>query len=233
MMPKMILFDYGGTLMDEPDFDPLQGEKAVFAYIKENPRGITPEESAAWGTRIFQDYGAARSVGFELTELQNLRMQYEMLGITFTVPYDEIEEIYWDGCGDSRVIEGVPALLKELKAHRIRTGVISNIQWSGRALRRRIDRLLLEHDFEFVLASSDYGYRKPLPMLFDLALHKAGLVPKEVWYCGNSYDFDVKGAVSAGLYPILFHSKADSDLPHLEISEWKELIPCLERKSRS
>ena len=89
MMPKMILFDYGGTLMDEPDFDSLQGEKAVFAYIKENPRGVTPEESMAWGTRIFQEYGAARQAGFELTELQNLRMQYEMLGITFTVPRSE------------------------------------------------------------------------------------------------------------------------------------------------
>ena len=80
-MPRMILFDYGGTLMDEPAFDALAGEKAVFQYIKDNPRGITPEGSAALGTKIFKDYGAARRAGFELTELQNLRMQYEMLDI--------------------------------------------------------------------------------------------------------------------------------------------------------
>jgi putative hydrolase of the HAD superfamily len=28
--PKMILFDYGGTLMSEPDFDPESGNAAIF-----------------------------------------------------------------------------------------------------------------------------------------------------------------------------------------------------------
>ena len=192
MYPKMILFDYGGTLMDEPDLDVLSGERAVFAHIKENPRGVTVEESAALGTRIYEDYGAARKAGLELTEQQNLRMQYEMLGITFTKPYDEIEEIFWDACSESFVIEGVPEMLEALAARGVRTGVISNIQWSGRALQRRIDRMLPDHHFEFVIASSDYGYRKPLPLLFELALKKAGLKPEEVWYCGDTYDFDVK-----------------------------------------
>ena len=233
MLPKMILFDYGGTLMEEPAFDALQGEKAVFAFIKDNPHGVTVEESMALGTRIFQDYGAARRAGFELTELQNLRMQYEMLGITFTIPYDQIEEIYWDGCGDSRVIEGVPEMLEALQKLGIRTGVISNIQWSGRALKNRIDRLLPGHAFEFVIASSDYGYRKPLPELFHLALAKADLPAEEVWYCGNYYDFDVAGAHAAGIFPVLFRSRSDGGIPHLEIDEWKELISCLEERNRS
>ena len=233
MIPKMILFDYGGTLMDEPDFDLLRGEKAVFEHIKENPRGVTVEESVALGSRIFQDYGAARRAGFELTEQQNLRMQYEMLGITFDKSYDEIEEILWDGCGESIVIEGVPEMLEALKERGIRTGVISNIQWSGQALKHRIDRMLPGHDFEFVIASSDYGYRKPQALLFELALRKAGLRPEEVWYCGNFYEYDVEGAHAAGIYPVLFRSRSDGEIPHLEISEWKELIPCLERKSKS
>ena len=34
--PKMILFDYGGTLMYEPDFETFNGNKAIYPYICEN-----------------------------------------------------------------------------------------------------------------------------------------------------------------------------------------------------
>lgn len=39
--PKMILFDYGGTLMYEPDFCPSAGNAAIYPYISENPHNIS------------------------------------------------------------------------------------------------------------------------------------------------------------------------------------------------
>ena len=45
--PGMILFDYGETLIHEAAIDLLRGERAVFQYVAENPRHITPEEAAA------------------------------------------------------------------------------------------------------------------------------------------------------------------------------------------
>ena len=47
--PDMILFDYGHTLLYEPEFDFLKGEKAVFEYIKENPLKVTPEDVYTFG----------------------------------------------------------------------------------------------------------------------------------------------------------------------------------------
>ena len=35
--PEMILFDYGGTLLCEPDWDLQRGEEAVFEHVVENP----------------------------------------------------------------------------------------------------------------------------------------------------------------------------------------------------
>ena len=40
--PKMILFEYGHTLLCEPEFDFLRGEEALFEYIKHNKNGLTP-----------------------------------------------------------------------------------------------------------------------------------------------------------------------------------------------
>ena len=39
--PKMILFDYGGTLMYEPDFEPFNGNKAIYPYINENFHNVS------------------------------------------------------------------------------------------------------------------------------------------------------------------------------------------------
>lgn len=39
--PKMILFDYGGTLMYGPDFCPSAGNAVIYSYISENPHNIS------------------------------------------------------------------------------------------------------------------------------------------------------------------------------------------------
>ena len=55
--PKMILFDYGGTLLYEPKFDLLRGERAVFRYIKENPQNVTPEQAHSHDKELFENAG--------------------------------------------------------------------------------------------------------------------------------------------------------------------------------
>ena len=42
--PKMILFDYGGTLLCEPEWDMLRGERALFKHVVANPHHFTPEQ---------------------------------------------------------------------------------------------------------------------------------------------------------------------------------------------
>lgn len=47
--PEMILFDYGGTLLYEPGFDWVNGEREVFKHVKKNPNHLTPEELGRFG----------------------------------------------------------------------------------------------------------------------------------------------------------------------------------------
>lgn len=47
--PEFIIFDYGGTLLTEPETDFLLGEREVFKYIKENPRNASVEEVHDFG----------------------------------------------------------------------------------------------------------------------------------------------------------------------------------------
>ncbi len=238
--PKMILFDYGQTLLYEPDFDLLRGEKELFKYVVENPRQITAEQSHEFAETLFNEYGTCRKQGFEMHEWQMLRYQYEYLDIKLSISYPEAERILWDNTSSGAKMPGVEELLDFLYKKGIRSGVISNIGWSGAALTERINRLLPKNHFEFIIASSEYGFRKPSPRLFELALRKAGLNADEVWYCGDSIRADIIGANSAGIYPVLYENLTiespwqgqndgiEVDFDYLHIHEWSELITILE-----
>lgn len=235
--PAMILFDYGGTILHEPDIDFLRSEQVIFRHVISNPHHHTAEELNDWENKRFQSLQPVRDLDAELTEMQLLRLKYELFDIKLDISYEEAEWLKWseacpltERCRSTHIEE----LLRFLHENGIRTGVISNIGWSGAALSRRIQILLPDNHFEFILASSDYGIRKPDRMLFQVALMKAGLEPGDVWYCGDTFDKDVVGAHASGIFPVyyqLFRAADDTptappqtDFPYLTIRDWQELI---------
>ncbi len=241
--PQMILFDYGHTLLYEPGFDFVRGQRAVFEYITENPHGVTPEQADAFSTQLFRQMGEVRKAGYELHEWQMLRAQYEQFGLKFSIPIEQVERVLWWNTSTGEKMPKVEKMLDFLKQNGIRTGVISNIGWSGAALKERIDRLLPQNEFEFVVASSEYGIRKPNPLLFRIALEKAHIDPSEVWYCGDSIFADVNGAHGAGIFPVLYTCRSvepsvwvenQEENPQLgfeflHIHDWDEIIDILRK----
>lgn len=239
--PKMVLFDYGHTLLYEPEYNFSRGEEAVFEYITENPHNITPEQSNDFASKLFADFDRARQLGFEIHEWQALRTQYERLGLKFSLPMEELETVMWDAVSVGERMPNVAEMLAYLKGQGIRTGVISNIGWSGLALTRRINRLLPENEFEFIIASSEYAVRKPNPLLFEIALEKAGLDASEVWYCGDNIKADVLGSHGVGIFPVLYtcdsveksawtanqDANPKFDFEFLHIHDWNEIVNIL------
>lgn len=237
--PKMIIFDYGQTLLYEPDFDTLRAEKELFKYIKTNKYGITAEEVNDFTQKVFAEVGVARTNGLEIHERQFQRFVYEYLGIEFSISYEEAEPIFWNAVSIGAVMPNADKMIDYINAKGIRSGVISNIGWSGKALTDRINRLLPNNRFEFIIASSDYMFRKPNRLLFELALRKAGLDAKDVWYCGDNPQADVGGSAQVGIFPVWYDNamecnyrdRSNETLPqceHLHIHEWEEIIEVLE-----
>jgi len=96
----------------------------------------------------------------------------------------------------------------------------------------RINRCLPENDFEFIMATSEYMYRKPNKRIFELALEKAELQPEDVWYVGDQYQCDIVGATNAGLFPVWYIGAIDMKYePHeevLTIEKWETLRELLD-----
>jgi putative hydrolase of the HAD superfamily len=152
---------------------------------------------------------------------------YDSQGIEIALSNSEIDTVFWNAAAPGMPTAGIKDFLEYLKNKGIRTGVISNISYASSVVAERINRLLPENSFEFIITSSNYIFRKPNKRIFDLALEKAGLEPDEVWYIGDQYECDVKGALNAGLLPIWYIGAID--LPYTEdkniltVKTWNEI----------
>ncbi len=239
--PVMILFDYGHTLVYEENFDGLAGSRALFEYVTANPLGYTPEDLNDMANMLYMHPRSheARKHGAELHQFMLDRLMSEYMRLEFSINLAERETIFWDNASPGKPMKHVDKLMDFLHEQRIRTGVISNISFSGAGLKHRINKLIPNNRFEFIIATSEYALRKPDPMIFELALRKAALPEdidrKTVWYCGDSLDFDIEGASGAGLYPVwyecdlscYYREKTPGTEPGVEclhIKDWEELI---------
>ena len=239
--PEMIIFDYGHTLLYQPGFNTSNGSKALYGFIAENPRNITFEEFDKTIIDIFAKIKACRGEIIEIHEYAFLKIAMEYMDIKLSVSFEEAEKIIMYGISKGAIMPFADEMLDYLNLHNIRTGVISNFCFSGKALKDQFDRLLPNNKFEFVLASSDYIFKKPAPFMFEIALKKADLTADEVWFCGDSIYCDVNGAHNAGLFPVLYEGSTAEENPsvrdnkdmdvsfeYLHIHNWRELVAILE-----
>ena len=234
----MILFDYGQTLIDEAVFDGVAGTAAVLAHARENRYGLTAQQVQDEAERIMAEIGRfdimhGDKVGTEIHNRMFNAYLYESLGIRLDIDPDTLDRIFWDAAAPGKPTEGITDFLGFLEAKGIRTAVLSNIGYSGVAVAERIDRLLPGNRFEFILATSEYLFRKPSPRIFRLALEKARLNPEDVWYTGDNYVCDIEGAASAGIKPVWYkgalRSPAKDCGGYLSIGSWNELKDLIEK----
>lgn len=239
--PKMIIFDYGHTLVYEQGFEGLKGMQAVMSHAVKNPGDFTGAEIQKLYDQLFNDiYQKAIKNGIEIHNLNFQKLLFEYLEIELDISPEEAETLYWDYAAPGSAMPYIDEAITYINDNGIRSGVISNISFSGKSLAERINRLIPHNKFEFFIASSEYVYRKPNPILFELALRKARLKPEEVWFCGNSIQADIIGAYNAGIFPVWYESSLECfylsksantppDFEHLHITDWRELIHLLEQ----
>lgn len=239
-LPKMVLFDYGQTLVAEEKFDGVKGTRAVLKYATKNKYNMSAEEVQEHANRINTELGRLDPIKRHTMEVEIPNSTftpylYESVGIELSIAPSEVDRLFWDAASPGQPTDGMEMFLEYLKNKGIRTGVISNITYDSDVVKERINRLIPSNEFEFIIATSSYLFRKPNKHIFELALEKANLRPEDVWYIGDNYACDVKGAIGAGMFPVWYIGAID--LPYTEdknictVSSWNELISLMENIS--
>ena len=116
-------------------------------------------------------------------------------------------EIYdeWARCQHFALYEDVRPAMKILHAAGFRIGLISN---THRCLTSFQSHFELDSYISGAVSSSDHGYMKPHPSIFEAALRLVGVGPSESVMVGDSLTQDILGARSAGMGGVLIERSA-------------------------
>ena len=203
LRPKVVLFDFYGTLVDfETDegghnawdvvalFLRYRGSNAqgetlrakYFHYVEEALNGSANQHADVDVVPIFQrvieEAGVAAANGLATTVAQLFRSR----SVSRFVPFHETRSV-----------------LEKLSKSFV-LGLVSDSQEPY--LLPELRQVALDPFFKTVVMSSQYGYRKPDPRLLRTALDQLGVSAGEAVYVGDSWLRDVEGAHAASIHPI-------------------------------
>jgi HAD superfamily hydrolase (TIGR01509 family) len=200
-MPRRIqavLFDVGGTLVDERDFGSwtelarrvylsLDPDVLAHAYaeVQRQFDAVPPDGGQEEAVVEFWRRVLSSAAGRELDR---------RVGREFLTLVREEER-------PCRLFSDVRRCLETLKRQRRRLAVISN-STSEASLRRLLDRVRILSYFDPILSSGTEGVRKPDPEIFRRAIRRLGVGPAATLYVGDLPNTDARAAAAAGLHSV-------------------------------
>ena len=222
-----MLFDFGGTLVEEVAYDPHAGTAALLAAAAHVPPGVTLDDAVARARRVSAAVSARRDAfQIEIPWLAVTRLIHDFLGVRFVAPFAELELAFWDASVTMRPMPGAREVLSAIATTGIPMAVLSNSSFGSATIRRELAKHGLADHLAFVMVSAEYVVRKPNPLLFDTAVVRLGIPPEEVWFVGDRLDTDVAGAKAAGLRTVWLRptGAGGSDDPDATVANWAELL---------
>lgn len=223
--PRALLFDFGNTLVD-------YYQASEFLPVLQRGLDRLTHWLATQGCNDV-DIGLADRIEAFNQERQDLVVwpMAERLRALLGLPASFIDQHYSDmeACLLAPVFEAArPApdalpLLAGLKASGYRLGLVSNTPWGSSAAiwRQELQRHGLAEYFDTLVFCVDAGVRKPRREIFDQALRQLDVSPQHSLFIGDDPVWDVRGALNAGITPVLLGTPAGGDT--LSISRLAEL----------
>jgi putative hydrolase of the HAD superfamily len=227
MQPRGLLFDYGGTLVEETSVDIRAGNEWLLAQASFRPPGITLDDVLKRAERVGRDVAARRDVVHLETPWPMLtRLIHDALGVRFEAPMMDLEAGFWRASVRTRAMPGARAALQRCRQSGIVMAVVSNSSFGSHVIAAELAQYGLTEHLEFVLVSADYAVRKPSPLLFDVAAAKLGVPPGEIWFVGDRLDTDIAGAKAVGMTAVWFNPAGARDPERradVTVASWDEL----------
>ena len=224
--PRGLLFDYGGTLVEELAFDPRAGIDALIRAANP-PLTVDVDVVIARADRVTREVAERRDVVQIETPWASLtRLIHDCFGTSFALPLEDLELAYWNASVTTRPRPGVHHALSEFGGCGIPMGVVSNSSFGQRIIRHELAKHGLADSLRAIVVSAEYAVRKPNPLLFEAAAGLLRVRPADVWFIGDRVDTDVVGARAAGMTPFLYAPAPLADYAHSDViaGTWPDFV---------
>jgi 2-haloacid dehalogenase len=184
-MPRVIVFDLVGTLLDpqaiDPYFERFFGEAAI---RKEWFRQTLQLAMAATLTNAYEDYTVQADTGLEITARQ---YKVSLLG--------EEKNLILGTLAKLRPFPDVAQSLQNLRDAGLTLATLTNS--TAQAAEAQLTYAGLRDHFEQIISADEVGRFKPAPEVYHLAARRLGVEPGQVRLV-SAHDWDVTGALRAG-----------------------------------
>lgn len=224
-MIKGIMFDMGGTLVYNDNFDFSRAFLSIYDHI--NDKNIVLDDFLNYCNIIKKTIIDVRTT-FEIKFIDLLNNILLYFNTNIDIGAEEMEYIFSHALSKTVLVKDINLLLEEYKRKGIKMIVLSNTMFSSKNIAKVLEEVGILKYFSDVIASSDCLVRKPSKYFFEIGLKSINLPKEEVIYIGNDYNYDVLGCQDANL-PIVFynHKKYGKyEIPKnvKEIKAFKELL---------
>lgn len=231
-IPKMplqgLLFDYGGTLVQEVSVDLRAGNEWVLSRASYRPPHVSLEDVLDRASRVSREVAGRRDqVHLETAWPTLTRLIHDFFGIQFDAPMAELELGFWRASVQTRPMPGARKALEQFHRSGLPTAVVSNTCFSEQVIRYELGKHGLADHLAFVVVSADYSVRKPNVLLFETAAARLGVRPEDIWFVGDRLDTDVVGAKAAGMTAVWFNPNNQQDpsrRAHLTVADWDSFM---------
>ncbi len=209
---KAILFDLGETLLD---FGKIESTGKLFKdsgrrsykFLKKLNQPAGSFRRYFWrnmlGLRL--RYFISMVIGRDFDSLKLLEKYGRRRG--FNLSREQWQELNWLWYEPlrqrSRTEAGLAGTLTKLTEAGLKLGIVSNTFVSAGALDRHLTEEGLIGFFDTRVYSCVFGPRKPNKRIFLEAARQMGAEPANTIYVGDRINKDVKGALRAGMRPVL------------------------------
>jgi putative hydrolase of the HAD superfamily len=196
---RAVLFDWGDTLM-RWTWAPELLEAGHAAGL----RALRREPLPALTTRFRDAYLPLLLAPGTLEEVDYPRLVRTLLAeVGIEVEGDELERYLeaehaaWGGA--LQLASTTHALLESLRERGLRLGLVSNAIDPPELLHRDLERLGVAERLDVAVFSSEVGWRKPHPAIFERALDVLGVAAGDALFVGDKLATDVAGAAALGM----------------------------------
>jgi putative hydrolase of the HAD superfamily len=221
-----VLFDWGDTLMRwawEPELLAVGHDAGL--------RAIGREPAAAMTERFRDSYLPLLWVPGTLEEVEYPGLVRRLLaeeGIDVSDGelgrFLEAEHAAWQ---PARMLASTThALLEALRDRGLKVGLVSNALDPPHLLHRDLEQMGVAQRLDVAVFSSEVGWRKPHPAIFERALETLGVVPEATLFVGDTLATDIVGAAALGMHTCLalwFRADEDADAPEPDFRAFTQM----------